>query len=201
MIKIVGFGSPILDQTTSTSVELLHKYGLQTNNQVLGDDKYNPLYNELKGNKYEKEIGGACQNSIRVLQWMLQNTYPNCTSFIGAVGNDEEGREMELMMTETHGVHVDYMINESLKTGNCYAFVNPEGRALIANLNAASSYCVDHLKSNSASKILYEAHIVYVEGFFLSVSVETVLWTAKHTSENNKLFCVGFGFFCCCCCS
>jgi len=192
MHKIVGFGSPIMDRTTNTTIEILHKYGLKTNNQVLGDNKYNDLYKELNGQTYDKQIGGACQNSMRVLQWLLQNTYPNCTNFIGAIGNDDEGRDMQAMMTETHGVHVDYMVNQSLATGNCYAFVNPEGRSLIANLNAASTYQLHHLMSDSASRILEEAHIVYVEGFFLSVSADTVLYAAKHTAQNNKLFCVSY---------
>jgi adenosine kinase len=67
------------------------------------------LYPELVSN-YEIQYipGGATQNSIRVAQWMFRT--PGCTSYIGAVGDDANGKILADCCTKD-GVMAHYMKN------------------------------------------------------------------------------------------
>lgn len=62
--------------------------------------------------------GGATQNTIRVAQWMLQT--PKATSYIGCIGDDEFGKQMEKLASEG-GVNVQYDIDQT--TGTCAVLV------------------------------------------------------------------------------
>lgn len=62
-------------------------------------------------------------------------------------------------------------------------------RSLIANLGAANTFTVAHLDDPVAKEAVELAQIVYVSGFFLTVSVESILQVAKASVEDNKIFC------------
>jgi len=80
-------GNPLLDISASVPKEVLIKYGLKLDDAVLAEEKHHPLFKELVDNYSVKYVaGGACQNSIRVAQWMLQTK--GSTAFIGSVGQD-----------------------------------------------------------------------------------------------------------------
>ncbi|XP_026110817.1 adenosine kinase-like [Carassius auratus] len=38
--------------------------------------------------------------------------------------------------------------------------------------------------------VLFDSHFCLLKGFFLTVSLESILKVAKHASENNKIFCI-----------
>lgn len=61
-------------------------------------------------------------------------------------------------------------------------------RSLVANLAAANTFTPSHLDSVEAKGAVHAAKVVYVSGFFLTVSVESILTVAKHAAENNKVF-------------
>jgi len=46
------------------------------------------------------------------------------------------------------------------------------------------------LQSDEAKEAISRSKIVYSSGFFLTVSVESMLVVAKHAAENNKVFCM-----------
>jgi adenosine kinase len=73
-------------------------------------------------------------------------------------------------------------------TGTCAVLVHGGERSLIANLAAANTFSVDHLDVARSMDVVQAARIIYVTGFFLTVSVETILRLAKHSVENNKTF-------------
>ena len=60
----------------------------------------------------------------------------------------------------------------------------------MANLGAANSFNVEHLDTESAKNVIASASIYYVTGFFLTVSVDSILKLAKDANENNKIFCM-----------
>lgn len=96
---IYGMGNPLLDISADVPPEYLEKYGLKSNDAVLAEPKHLPIYQELV-EKYEVEYiaGGATQNTIRVAQWMLQRQF--ATSYIGCVGMDEFGLQLEKQATK-----------------------------------------------------------------------------------------------------
>ncbi|XP_026120996.1 adenosine kinase-like [Carassius auratus] len=64
-------------------------------------------------------------------------------------------------------------------------------RSLVANLAAANCYKKEkHLDLEENWKLVEKAQVYYIAGFFLTVSLESILKVAKHASENNKIFCI-----------
>lgn len=183
---ILGLCNPLLDISAEVPMELLNKYGVQLNNAILAEDKHLPLYDELvKDYPHQFIAGGAGQNSIRVAQWMLQTA--GATSYFGAIGTDAFGETLERCASED-GVHVAYQKHSSTPTGTCAVLIHGGERSLIANLAAANTFSVDHLDVASSQDIVNAARIIYVTGFFLTVSVETILRLAQHSKANNKTF-------------
>ena len=83
-------------------------------------------YKELVDN-YEIEYiaGGATQNSMRVLQWMVQ--MPKVSSYFGCIGKDNYGDKLK-EIAESAGVNVMYQVDESTPTGTCAALLSGKSR-------------------------------------------------------------------------
>jgi adenosine kinase len=155
---------------------------------VLADEKHQALYPELVSQYPVQYIaGGAGQNSIRVAQWILQ--IPGSTAYFGAVGTDAYGETLERCATED-GVLVSYQKNADAPTGTCAVLINGGERSLVANLGAANTFSHAHLETAEAKEIIARAKIFYVTGFFLTVSVESILTLAKHSVDEGKTFAI-----------
>lgn len=61
-------------------------------------------------------------------------------------------------------------------------------RSLVTSLRAAKKFDASHLSSPKVAPLVEGAKVFYVEGFFLSHGVESVLALSKHASENNKVW-------------
>jgi adenosine kinase len=85
-------------------------------------------------------------------------------------------------------VKVIYQKNPAVPTGTCAVLINQSERSLIANLAAANTFSISHLETEAAKVAIEAAKIFYITGFFLTVSVESILYIAKHSVENNKIF-------------
>jgi adenosine kinase len=68
--------------------------------------------------------------------------------------------------------------------------VNGGERSLVANLAAANTFTASHLETAEAKEAVEQAKIVYISGFFLTVSVESILSVAKKSVEDNKIFAI-----------
>merc|ERR1712228_798174 len=88
------------------------------------------------------------------------------------------------------GVKTHYMVDESTPTGTCAVLVKDGERSLVANLAAANNFKIDHLETDEAKNIYTAASFYYVAGFFLTVSVESLVQVADHAVEKNKVFCL-----------
>ncbi|XP_028775206.1 adenosine kinase 2 [Neltuma alba] len=183
---LLGMGNPLLDISAVVDEEFLQKYGIKLNDAILAEDKHKPMYEEL-ATRYNVEYiaGGATQNSIRVAQWMLQ--MPGATSYIGAIGKDKFGEEMK-KNSKAAGVNVHYYEDETAPTGTCAVCVKGGERSLVANLSAANCYKSDHLKKPENWALVEKAKYIYIAGFFLTVSPESIQLVAEHAAANNKFF-------------
>lgn len=183
---LYGMGNPLLDISASVAYDYLKKYDLKPNDAILAEEKHLPIYQDLVDN-YEIEYiaGGATQNSIRVAQWMLQKRF--ATSYIGCVGNDAFGKQLEKKALGD-GVKVRYMVQDEVPTGTCAALITEKVRSLVANLGAANIYKITHLEQPENWALVENAHFVYIAGFFLTVSVDSILKVARHCAETNKYF-------------
>lgn len=183
---LYGMGNPLLDISAEVPEDYLDKYGLKPNDAILAEPKHMPVYKELVDNhEVEYIAGGATQNSIRVAQWMLQKKF--ATTYIGCIGKDEFGKQLKKQATND-GVRVEYLEDEEAPTGTCACLITEKVRSLVANLGAANSYKYDHLKKPENWALVEKAQIVYIAGFFLTVSVDSIVAIGKHCAETNKYF-------------
>ncbi|KAI7753035.1 hypothetical protein M8C21_016790 [Ambrosia artemisiifolia] len=179
-------GNPLLDISAVVDPDFLTKYDIKVNNAILAEDKHLPMYDEMSS-KYNVEYiaGGATQNSIRVAQWLLQ--IPGATSYMGCIGKDKYGAEMK-KNSKSAGVNVHYYEDETAPTGTCAVCVVGGERSLIANLSAANCYKTEHLKRPENWALVEKAKYIYIAGFFLTVSPESIQLVAEHAAATNKVF-------------
>jgi adenosine kinase len=181
-------GNPLLDISAVVPMDFLEKYGLKLNNAVLAEPEHTPVYGEMV-EKFDVEYiaGGATQNSIRVAQWMLGKEAAGSTAYIGSVGDDEFGKQLEAAAT-ADGVATHYYKESGAPTGTCAVLVHETERSLCANLAAANNYSMEHLKRPEVMAVVEAARVYYSAGFFLTVSPEAMVTVGKHASENGKVF-------------
>jgi adenosine kinase len=213
---LMGMGNPLLDISANVTQELLDKYDLKLDTAILAEDKHQPLYKELVNN-YEVQYiaGGATQNSMRVAQWMLKDK-KGMVAFMGCVGDDDYGRHLEECASKD-GVCVHYMKDTTTPSGTCAALIVGGERSLVANLAAANNFKPSHLETEKAKEIVESAKFYvrrgnltmqctvkslahalplssvkyqYCAGFFLTVSVESLVQVAEHAIGSNKTFCL-----------
>ncbi|XP_039138667.1 adenosine kinase 2-like [Dioscorea cayenensis subsp. rotundata] len=183
---LLGMGNPLLDISAVVDEDFLNRYDIKLNNAILAEEKHLPMYEEL-ATKYNVDYiaGGATQNTIRVAQWMLQN--PSATSYMGSIGKDKFGEEMK-KNSKAGGVNVQYYEDETAPTGTCAVCVVGGERSLIANLSAANCYKSEHLKRPENWALVEKAKYIYIAGFFLTVSPESIQLVAEHAAAHNKVF-------------
>ncbi|KAA8583862.1 hypothetical protein FQN60_015070 [Etheostoma spectabile] len=172
--SLFGMGNPLLDISAVVDKDFLDKYTLKPNDQILAEDKHKALFEELvKKFKVEYHAGGATQNSIKIAQWMIQEPH-NVGTFFGCIGKDKFGGILKQKSEEAH-IDARYYEQDEEPTGT----------------SAANCYKKDkHLDLEDNWKLVEKAKVYYIAGFFLTVSLESILKVAKHASENNKLFCM-----------
>lgn len=181
-------GNPLLDISAEVPMSVLEKYEVSLNNAILAEEKHMALYNELIKNYPVQYIaGGATQNSIRVAQWMIG--VPDSTAYFGAIGKDEFGATLEYQAIQD-GVKVVYQKNTETPTGTCAVLVNGGERSLVANIAAANTFTPSHLSTEEAQEAINLSQIVYIAGFFLTVSIESIELVAKRCVEDRKIFCM-----------
>jgi len=187
-VAILGMCNPLLDISAVVPAEVLAKYGVKAGDAVLAEEKHQPVYAELvKDFKVDYIAGGAGQNSVRVAQWMLNK--PGMTAYFGAVGADAYAEQMKTQATKD-GVNVQYMVTDQ-PTGTCAVLVTPDGeRSLIANLAAANHFKASHLEAAESKAVIDQASIMYITGFFLTVSVDSIEALGRHCTEHKKTLCM-----------
>jgi len=186
----LGLGNPLLDISATVGQDLLDKYGVEMDSAILAEEKHQPLFTELV-EKYDPQYiaGGATQNTIRAAQWMMGAKQAKHTAFMGCVGNDEYGKTLE-KCASADGVYVHYMKDTETPTGTCAALIKDGERSLVTNLDAANNFKPSHLDTDEAKEIIDLAKIYYCAGFFLTVSVPSLVKVAEHAAANNKTFCL-----------
>jgi len=183
---LLGMGNPLLDISATVKPELLTKHNLKSNDAILTEDE--AIFNDLTGGYSVDYIaGGATQNSIRVAQWILG--VKNATSYFGCVGKDDYSKTLEGKAKEA-GVNVQYQMTEKYPTGRCAVLITGQDRSLVTKLDAANHFTVDHLEEAKNWKVVESAKAVYSAGFFLTVSVDSMLKVGKYCAANNKTYCL-----------
>jgi adenosine kinase len=188
MALLLGMGNPLLDISDNVTEDTLKKYGLESNNAILAEEKHLPLYKELAAQPNVKYVaGGATQNSIRVAQWMMQT--PGATAYMGCVGDDDYSKKMVEVM-KSDGVDARYMVDKSVPTGTCAVCITGNDRSLVANLSAANNYKASHCKEPDNWKVVSGAKIIYSAGFFATVSPEAIELASQEAAKTGATYCM-----------
>jgi len=178
-ITLLGMGNPLLDISANVGQDMFDKYGVLPGNAILAEDKHQPLYKELvDGYPVEYIAGGATQNSIRVAQWMLQDTLPGISAYAGCVGSDEFGASLRSAAT-TAGVQCLYQVSEKA-TGTCAVLIQDAERSLVANLAAAEQFKISHWSEPAQTAAMNSASVFYMASFFLTHSADSAELIGKH---------------------
>lgn len=187
---IIGFGNPLLDITSTVEESFMEKYDLVVNGLVLAKEKHKPLFEELTTQEtVTYTAGGACQNSMRVFQWLVG--VPSRAIFVGCVGKDKFG-ETIAKRARAEGVLTMYQEVTEQPTGTCAILVKDKFRGLCANLGAAGCFSEDWLFDEGNICVLERARFCYATGFFVAVCPGIVLQIAIIVSENKHMFILNF---------
>jgi sugar/nucleoside kinase (ribokinase family) len=81
-------------------------------------------------------------------------------------------------------------ITVAVPTGTTAVLVHGGERSLVANLAAANTFAHTHMETPQAKAMVARAHIYYSAGFFLTVSVDSMLAVAKESVAHNKTYCL-----------
>lgn len=201
-LRMLGLGIPLVDIiATNVSPSFLEDYNLLPNDVIRAEEEcHRGLWKHLMRRRIQEEdslqsldapkveivAGGAVQNSMRVAQCILKKSnYLEKTTFLGAVGDDEFGREMR-SKTETDGVTVCYQIEPPpTSTGTCLCLLTDGGknRSLVADFGASVHFRLEFLEANF--HLAEKAEIIYVSGFHFAVCPEAAFALAEHVHKWN----------------
>ncbi|EGN93728.1 hypothetical protein SERLA73DRAFT_163464 [Serpula lacrymans var. lacrymans S7.3] len=178
-------GNPLLDMQVTNGEELLKKYDLKANDAILAEEKHTPIYDEVVANyKVTYVAGGASQNAARGAAYILP---PNSVVYTGCVGDDELAEQLKAA-NKREGLQEAYLVKKGEKTGACAVVITGHHRSLVTTLRAAEKFEQSHLSSSAIAPLVDAAKVFYVEGFFLTHGVESVLEVAKKASNASKVF-------------
>jgi len=179
-------GNPLLDISAVVKTEMLEKYNLKANDAILYEKE--DIFEDLaKDYEVEYIAGGATQNSCRVAQWILEK--PESVAYFGCVGKDQTFDTLKKVASQA-GVKVLYQ-NCDKPTGRCAVLITGHNRSLVTKLDAANHFTTEHLEKSENWEVVEKAKIYYSAGFFITVSVPSMLKVAQHASEfADKKFCL-----------
>jgi adenosine kinase len=104
---------------------------------------------------------------------------------MGCTGNDKNAEIMKEKAKEV-GLKTVYQIDSKTPTGTCAVLISGKDRSLVAHLAAANNFNVSHLDDKENWSYVEKSQIIYISGFFFTVSPETIQRVAKFAFENNK---------------
>uniref|UniRef100_A0A7S3YYI0 Adenosine kinase n=1 Tax=Lotharella globosa TaxID=91324 RepID=A0A7S3YYI0_9EUKA len=185
---LLGVGHPLLDISSEVDSKLVQRYGLSMDNTIMAEEKHVNLYVEMERLPTVKYIaGGSTLNTIRVAQWMLQ--VPEATSFVGCVGKDAAAEKLRACVARDH-VEAHFCIDHKFPTGKCACLIVDKERSLVTDLQAARQYRKDHLLTKHMTPVCDAAKIIYVAGFMINGTFDTVMHLAEKCSKQDTRFCM-----------
>ena len=158
MKKIVGLGSPIIDEIAFIEDAFLKNLsGAKGGMELLPESELAQIKSDI-GQDLQRIPGGSAGNTIFALARLGIST-----GFIGKIGNCASGRYYKETLAQ-YGGNTDSLKEGSTQNGNCLSLVTPDGeRTMRTALGAAIELSEDEL-SDADFKNFDHLHI---EGFMI----------------------------------
>ena len=132
---------------------------------------------------------GGLEMKITQLYDAYHTAEMKCTLFFPLYTHAHHAHTRTHTHTHTHTPsRVRYLVDEKEPTGTCGVLITEKVRSLVANLGAANCYKTEHLLKPENWVLVEKAKYCYISGFFLTVSIDSILAVAKHCAETNKHF-------------
>ncbi|KAJ8085020.1 adenosine kinase [Marasmius tenuissimus] len=187
--SLFAMGNPLLDIQVTNGEKLLEKYGLKSNDAILAEEKHAPIYDEIvREHKVTYVAGGAAQNAARGAAYVLP---PGSVVYTGCVGDDDLAEQLKAA-NKREGLDEVYLVKKGEKTGACAVVITGQERSLVTTLRAAEKFEKSHLSSPEVAPLIDGAKFFYVEGFFLTHGLESVLELSSKSSAAGKTFVLNF---------
>jgi len=177
-------GNALLDILVTNGEELLQKYGLKANDAILAEEKHCAIYDDLMTNHKVMHIAGGIQNIARGAAYALP---PNSVVYTGCIGDDELAEQLNAT-NEREGLHQVCFVKQGGKTGVCAAIITGRNRSLVTALRAAENFDYSHLHTPEVAPLIDTAKVFYVESYFLTHGIESVVFVAKRALIAGKVF-------------
>ncbi|KAF8167289.1 Ribokinase-like protein [Crassisporium funariophilum] len=182
-------GNPLLDMQVRNGEELLKKYDLKANDAILAEEKHTPIYEEVVNkHKVDYVAGGAAQNAARGAAYVLP---AGSVVYTGAVGDDDLADQLKAA-NKREGLDEVYQVKKGEKTGACAVVITGHHRSLVTTLRVAEKFEKSHLSSPAVAPLIDGAKFFYVEGYFLTHGVESVLELSSKSAAAGKTFVLNF---------
>ncbi|RCV14563.1 hypothetical protein SETIT_2G435700v2 [Setaria italica] len=157
-----------------------HRQTVNTIRRVNGD----PVQSGQRFLRGRRSAGGERRQLRPGLRGLLVGVEE---SYVGCIGKDKFGEETK-KNAQAAGINAHYHEDENALTGTCAVCVVGGERSLIANLSAANCYKSEHLKKPENWALVKKAKYIYIAGFFLTVSPDSIQLVAEHAAATNKVF-------------
>jgi len=179
--------NPLLDISAHVDQDFITKYKLPLAAAGMATDEQLPVYDAMKAKSDVKFIpGGAGLNTARVAQWMAQAPKGAVVTYVGAIGDDENGKILKAS-AEREGVRMAVQFANK-PTGTCAVAIVGKERSLLANLGASAALEVEYLKSKRVSDVIGSSKIFYLTGFAVTLSGEHLLTVARRAEAQRAIF-------------
>ena len=176
MKKIIGLGSPIIDEIAFVDDLFLENIsGSKGGMELLDESELESIKSGIK-EKLERITGGSAGNTIFALARLGTQT-----SFIGKIGNCAAGNFYKASLAE-YGANTHSLKAGNIPNGKCLSLVTPDGeRTMRTSLGAAMTLSADDLIPNDF--VGYD-HL-HIEGFL--IMNKDVLLKALDLAKANHL--------------
>jgi len=183
---ILGLGNPIIDISAEADQATLDKFEIVSGTTTFCNDKNMPFYDFLEARPEVTYIpGGSVTNSIRVSNWLLQNSEKFGTSMLGCIGKDTYGTQISEALQKVN-VKPILEVKDDVLSSRCGVGITNKERCLVPQIRASTLLSMEFVEANMAE--INKAEILLVEGYFLIEKFDIVKsLVAKFNDAKKKV--------------
>lgn len=181
---LIGIGNPIIDISNTTTDDILEKYNIPKNLTTFANDSNIGFFDELENQpNCSYFAGGSVTNTIRVANWMLNNSNGYGCKMIGCIGNDKYG---EKIVSQLKKVNVDLLfeVNEKESTSRCACGITGKARSLVPEIKASNKLSLSYVQSKIND--ILSCEILLIEGYFIIECWDIVKYLYEEFKKAGK---------------